>query len=119
MAKQRETGELEAEVLAVLWTSRTALSPGEVLIHVDGVAYTTVMTILSRLWKKGLVERERRGRAFVYTAKLTQAELAAQRKRATLDSTADRRAVLNRFVDGLSRRDEQHLRRVLAELEER
>jgi predicted transcriptional regulator len=41
------------------------------------VAYTTVMTTLDRLFKKGLVVRRREGRAFVYTAALERHELEA------------------------------------------
>ena len=113
MVKQRDTGELEAEVLGVLWAAAGPLTPGDVLSEVDGVAYTTVMTILTRLWKKGLATRERQGRAYAYAPVLSEAELAAQRMRDMLDGTADRRATLSRFVDTLSKRDERLLRRVL------
>ena len=117
MAKQRDTGELEAEVLAVLWAADSPVTPGDVLCEVDGVAYTTVMTILTRLWKKGLATRDRRGRAYAYAPVVSEAQLIAQRMRATLDRTADRRAALSQFVDGLPKRDEETLRKVLSSLD--
>lgn len=114
MADRREMGALEAEVLAHLWASDDALTPSEVLDTMgDSLAYTTVMTILTRLWKKGLVERERRGRAYAYRPLVSEAELTARRMRATLDRAEDRTAALGQFVGTLSKRDEQALRRML------
>ena len=43
----------------------------------DGLAYTTVMTTLDRLYKKGLLERQRDGRAFRYAARASREALAA------------------------------------------
>jgi predicted transcriptional regulator len=49
------------------------------------VAYTTVMTTLDRLFKKGLVRRRREGRAFVYTAALERHEIEATMTAGLLD----------------------------------
>ena len=109
-------GSLEAEVLAALWASEGAATPSEVLAEIgDGLAYTTVMTILTRLWQKGLVERERRGRAYAYSPSVTEAELAATRMQAELSHVSDREAALSRFVGTLSKKDERMLRRVLGQ----
>lgn len=109
-------GALEHEVLVHLWQLPGAATPAEVLAHMcDDLAYTTVMTILARLWKKGLVTRERRGRAFAYQAVFTEAELAARRMGAALERANDRAAVLSRFVGQLSKNDERILRRVLGD----
>lgn len=111
---RRPTGSLEAEVLAALWASEDRATPGEVHGAMgEGLAYTTVMTILTRLWKKGLVERERRGRAYAYRPIVSEAELAAQRMRTQLDGVGDREAVLSTFVGKLGKRDAQALRRIL------
>lgn len=113
-------GALEGEVLGCLWRSRAPMTPGEVLAALDGsLAYTTVMTILTRLWQKGLAEREQRGRAYAYSAAMTEADLTASRMRNTLATTSNRRAALNRFVDGLSKREATALRQALGELEGR
>lgn len=63
MAKRRPMGALETRVLEELWGSGGALTPAQVQAAIDGdLAYTTVMTILTRLWKKGQVTRSRSGR---------------------------------------------------------
>jgi len=118
--ERRGIGELESEVLAALWAAEPeAATPSEVQAAMGSdLAYTTVMTILSRLWKKGLVERHRQGRAYAYRPLLSEADLAARRMQAQLDRTQDREAALSRFVDSLSKRDERALRRILHELEQ-
>ena len=117
MPARRGMGELESEVMSRLWAADGALTPAEVRDALDGtLAYTTVMTILGRLWEKGLAQRERRGRAYAYWPAVTEAELAAQRMRATLERTRDRESALARFVDELSARDARALRRILDRL---
>jgi predicted transcriptional regulator len=74
-----------------------------------GLAYTTVMTALSRLHDKGAVSRERAGRAYAYTPVLDVAGMAAVRMRALLEAGEDREAVLAQFVGALSDEDEQLL----------
>jgi predicted transcriptional regulator len=111
---RRASGELEADVLATLWRSDEPLSPGQVRDELGGeLAYTTVMTILSRLHDKGSVTRTRVGRAYIYRPAFEQAELAASRMRSLLDSGHDREAVLARFVGSLSADDERTLAALL------
>lgn len=120
MADRREMGALEAEVLAHLWGAKEAMTPADVLAAMgEDLAYTTVMTIMARLWKKGLVERERRGRAFAYRPVLSEADLTARRMRATLDRAGDRKAALATFIGTLSKRDERLLRRMLGTVDDR
>jgi predicted transcriptional regulator len=117
MAARRGMGELEADVMGVLWAADGPRTPAEVR---DGLAaelaYTTVMTILARLWEKGLAQRERQGRAYAYRPTVSEAELAAQRMRATLDRVGDREKTLVRFVDELTPKDERVLRAILERL---
>src|SRR5215469_18894468 len=82
----------------------------------DDLAYTTVVTILSRLHAKGLLTRHRSGRAYSYAPVADRPGLAARRMRGVLDAEADRAAVLARFVSGLAPEDEQSLRRMLTSL---
>jgi predicted transcriptional regulator len=113
---RRAAGELEAAVLAVLQEAGTALSPGEVRERIGGaLAYTTVVTILSRLHAKGVLERHKAGRAYLYAPVADQPGLAARRMTRVLDGEADREAVLARFVSSLSDSDEELLRRMLGE----
>src|SRR5215472_7417061 len=102
-AGRRASGELEAAVLAVLQNAGSALSPAEVRERIGGsLAYTTVVTILSRLHVKGVLERHKAGRAFLYAPVADQPGLAARRMARVLDGEADREAVLARFVSALS-----------------
>lgn len=115
-ASRRAAGALEAEVLAVLQDAGTALNPGQVRERLarqqSELSYSTVVTIMSRLHAKGLLARERAGRAFVYTA-LDAASLAAGQMSRALDAGADHRAVLTRFASSLSGRDARLLRQLL------
>lgn len=114
---RRGMGELKFAVMSHLWAAGQPLTPAEVRDALDGrLAYTTVMTILGRLWQQGLVERQRRGRAYAYRPVLSEAELAARRMRATLERASDREQALARFVDELSVKDARALRRILARL---
>ncbi len=111
---RRASGELEADVLAALWRSGEPMSPGQVREALGAdLAYTTVMTILSRLHAKGSVTRTRAGRAFVYTPAFPQAELAASRMREQLDRGHDRGAILAHFVGSLTTDDERTLTTLL------
>jgi predicted transcriptional regulator len=113
-AGRRAAGELEAAVLAVLQAARRPLSPGEVRENVGGgLAYTTVVTIMSRLHDKGVLERRKSGRAYLYAPVADEPGLAARRMARMLDGEPDREAVLSRFVSGLSSSDEELLRRML------
>ena len=114
MSERRADGELEAQVLEVLWARGSAATPGDVLDALGGpLAYTTVMTVLTRLWQKGVVGRSKSGRAFAYEALLTREEFFAERMRRELAAASDHRAVLSRFVDGLSASDTAELRKIL------
>jgi predicted transcriptional regulator len=111
---RRGAGELEAAALAVLQAAGEALTPAEVRLRLgDGLAYTTVVTILSRLYAKGVLTRLRSGRAYSYAPVADEPGLAARRMRGVLDAEVDREAVLARFVSGLSAADESMLRRML------
>jgi predicted transcriptional regulator len=113
---RRGSGELEAEVLATLQRAGGALAPGEVKDLIGGdLAYTTVVTILSRLHAKGVLARHKAGRAYRYAPVSDQPGLAARRMARVLDEENDRAAVLARFVSSLSDSDEDLLRRMLAD----
>jgi len=117
-AQRRPAGTLEAEVMDVLRDAGEPLSPGQVRQRLaarqgEELSYSTVVTIVSRLHAKGLLARQRSGRAFTY-APVDEASLAARRMTQALDTGSDHDAVLTRFVSGLSGRDARLLRRLLA-----
>jgi predicted transcriptional regulator len=116
-AERRAAGTLESEVLGILRAAAGPLTPGEVRDRLSGagqreLAYSTVVTTMSRLQAKGLLSRRRAGRGFCY-APVDEASLAAGRMSHALGSGSDRDAVLSRFVSGLSGRDAELLRRLL------
>ncbi|WP_410592805.1 BlaI/MecI/CopY family transcriptional regulator [Amycolatopsis sp. lyj-23] len=111
---RRAPGALEAEVLAVLWGAQEPLTPADVQARLeDDLAYTTVVTILTRLHDKGVATREKHGRSFRYHAVDDEAGLAARKMAKVLDSEPDRGSVLARFVTQLSETDEEVLRALL------
>jgi predicted transcriptional regulator len=116
--RRRGSGELTRLVLDALRKAGRALTPGEVQTALTEagagpLAYSTVVTTLSRLHASGAADRYRVGRAYAYQAVADQAELAARRMRRVLDAEDDRGAVLARFVGELSGRDESLLREFL------
>jgi predicted transcriptional regulator len=113
---RRAAGQLEAAALDALQRAGSALSPGEVRERIGGeLAYTTVVTILSRLHAKGMLSRYKDGRVHRYAPVADQPGLAARRMARVLDEEADREAVLARFVSSLSDHDEELLRKMLAD----
>ncbi|WP_217206931.1 BlaI/MecI/CopY family transcriptional regulator [Streptomyces sp. AC550_RSS872] len=113
---RRGQGELEALVLSALQEADGPATAGWVQERLGGdLAYTTVITILTRLLGKGAVTRERTGRSFAWTPASDQAGLAAHRMRKVLDGESDREAVLASFVTGLGPDDERLLRELLGE----
>ena len=105
-------GPLEAEVLRAMWTYGRPVTVRELLEHVnDGrsrpLAYTTVMTVMSRLEAKGVLARERAGRGYLYRA--LAPDSAAIAVRGVLRDFGD--AAVAHFVDE-ARADPETLRRL-------
>ena len=112
---RRAAGELEAGVLAALWAAEAPLTAAQVNDRLPGdLAYTTVLTILSRLHDKGMLTRHRVGRGYAYTPVEDQATHTAEQMRSLLERGPDRAAVLSRFVSELTAQDEELLLRLLA-----
>ena len=73
-------GDLELEVMSQLWDADRPLSVTEVHHRLNAtreLAYTTVMTVLSNLYKKSAVDRAKQGKAFLYWAVQKRDEAAA------------------------------------------
>lgn len=114
MSTRRPMGALEDNVMEYLWLVGAPASPAEVHAAVaPELAYTTVTTVLTRLWEKGRLERERQGRAFVYAPVRSEADHRADLMRTSLSDAADRGAVLSSFVDALDSTDLDVLRSLL------
>lgn len=80
------------------------------------IAYTTVMTVMENLHLKGLLARERDGRAYRYAPERTREEHTAAMMEEVLASSADRSAALMHFVQHIDRSDLAALGAVLDEM---
>lgn len=111
---RRPSGELETQVLCLLHTVTEPLTPRQVGERLGiGLSYSTVVTVLSRMHDKGVLRRDRHGRAFAYAPVADPAGLTARRMRQMMEADADRDTVLARFVGDLSPHDERVLRELL------
>jgi len=72
-------GRLESAVMEILWDKGESRVQAVVDALDRGLAYTTVMTTLDRLFKKGLLDRTKQNRAFIYRAKLSRVEWERRR----------------------------------------
>ena len=82
-----------------------------------GLAYTTWLTVLSRLEKKGLLERDASGRAHVYRAVASREDHIALLMQTALGQAADREAALQHFARTVTPAEAEALRRALEGLE--
>ncbi|WP_322759130.1 BlaI/MecI/CopY family transcriptional regulator [Frankia sp. Cr2] len=109
-------GDLERSVMDVLWDTDGWLTAREVAVRLDherDLAYTTVLTVLERLERKGFVQRERAERAHRYQASSSRDAVVAEAMLAVLDTTDDRNSALVRFVGSVSPAEAEILRRAL------
>src|SRR5687767_4266607 len=112
----RPLGELEERVMSELWSEGDgALAVREVSRRLGGqLAYTTVMTTLDRLYKKGLLAREKDGIAFHYRARLDRDEYHRRVVKHAVSGLLSRSAepVLAGFLDAAESIDSKHLARL-------
>lgn len=128
MPKSRNIlGDLERAVIEHLWAVKhtgAGVTVREVhdAVGIDrGLAYTTLMTVLDRMTKKGLVSRQRDGRAWRYTATSSREALTAETMHQTLGELAgdERSGALLHFLGSSTPEEVDELRSALAELEHR
>ena len=95
-------GGLEAELMNLLWAAGEPLGVRELASRLPGPprAYTTLVTVLTRLVGKGLVERAGDGRRYTYRPAGDPDELTARAIERLLEAAGDRRAVLAHLVTG-------------------
>jgi predicted transcriptional regulator len=104
-------GPLEIRVLQALWARRSPACVKDLQPEFPGVAYTTLMTTLDRLFRKGTLSRAKSGRAFYYEPNATRdqllSDLAGSAFATMLPGDASAaRPILSMFVDTVGRRDE-------------
>jgi len=113
-------GPLELELMKILW-SRGESNVRDVVCRLDrSLAYTTVMTTLDRLYKKGFLERRMPDRAFVYSPRFSREEWERQRAESVVagwlaGSPPSRELLFSSFLDAVG----DHDARLLDELEKK
>ncbi|QTV80354.1 BlaI/MecI/CopY family transcriptional regulator [Microbacterium sp. NIBRBAC000506063] len=115
--RTRERGELEGEVMRILWERDELLSARDVQALFSGhtPAYTTLMTALDRLEKKGQVVRSGESpRKVRFRAARSGDEHASREMASALDAAGDRQAALLRFAGNLAAEDLELLRQAIA-----
>ncbi len=108
-------GELERAVMEALWSADGAMTARDVQDGLAGreLATTTVLTVLGRLERKGLVSRERNGRAHRYRSVASREDHVAELMRDALDAAPDRGAALARFLGSMPDDERAALRDLL------
>ena len=107
-AQQLSLGRLEFDLMQILW-SRGESNVRDVIQQLDRpLAYTTVMTTLDRLYKKGLLDRRMPERAFLYSARLSSQEWERRRAESILAGFLagphpSRELLLSSFLDAYKR----------------
>lgn len=114
----RPFGDLEAVAMDHLWSADGPLTVRDVLERIDRdppLAYTTVMTVMDNLHRKGVVTREREGRAFRYRPTKDRAEHTAELMHELLSGSGDTSVTLLRFLDTMSPGEVKKLKRALGD----
>ncbi|MEH3132937.1 MAG: BlaI/MecI/CopY family transcriptional regulator [Mycolicibacterium neoaurum] len=114
--QQRGLGDLEATVMDRVWASADGATVRDIfeqLADARQIAYTTVLSTMDNLYRKGWVRRDREGKAYRYWPTMTREERSAQLMRAAFDSGGNAEAVLAFFVDQMSAEESAQLRAAL------
>jgi len=105
-------GPLEIRVLECLWRRGGEVSVRGMQEDFPGAAYTTLMTTLDRLFKKGLLARTRHGKAYRYLPRFSREGLLDHLAKGTITRLLDAspgggavRPLLSTFVEAVGRRD--------------
>jgi predicted transcriptional regulator len=98
-------GDLEVRVMRAIWARGEAVTVRDVLgaLETDRpLAYTTVMTVMGNLERKGWLRRHAEARAYRYEPLVSAEEYSAGLMRQALEASTDRPAVLVHFIEELS-----------------
>jgi predicted transcriptional regulator len=112
----REFGQLEGAIMDVIWSGNRPYSVREVRERMEydrPVAYTTVMTVMGILHGKGVLRREKHGRAWRYWPAESKAEHDARLMAEVLRSGRDHQLTIRRFLERVSEDEMASLRRAV------
>ncbi|MGI5819871.1 MAG: BlaI/MecI/CopY family transcriptional regulator [Armatimonadota bacterium] len=112
---EQALGRLEAQVMEAVWDAGESVSVEDVRARLEeqgkDAAYTTIMTTMSRLYEKDLLEREQRGRAYYYWPSLSRSELSDNVTRRVIDGLLSSFAepAISYFVEAVGEEDPDRL----------
>ena len=115
-------GDLEAVIMHRVWDHGRPVTVRELFDELQQervIAYTTVMTTMDNLHRKGWLARVKEGKAYRYTATASREEYSARLMREALDGGGDTQAVLSHFVAQMDGEESEVLRTVVRQLAER
>ncbi|HSZ42971.1 MAG TPA: BlaI/MecI/CopY family transcriptional regulator [Trebonia sp.] len=115
----RGFGDLEAVVMDLVWAHDAPVTVRELFDKLSGeraIAYTTVMSTMDNLHRKGWLAREKDGKAYRYTAVASRDEYSARLMREAMAAAGDTEAVLTHFVEHMDGAESETLRAVLSKL---
>ena len=115
-------GELEAAVMHLMWDADGPRSVRDLRTDLQRdreIAYTTVMTVMERLYRKQMLTRTQQGKAYLYRPAMSRADYTAEVMAAALADTKDRKAALVHLADKVTPREARLLFDVLASRAER
>lgn len=114
-------GELEAVLMQRIWDHGGTLTVRDLfeeLREERNIAYTTVMSTMDHLYRKGWLARERDGKAYRYAPVASREEYSARLMREAMAAAGDTEAVLSHFVAQMDGTESAALRAVVAKLAE-
>ncbi len=118
----RGFGDLEQVIMQRVWDHDRPVTVRELfdeMARERAIAYTTVMTTMDNLHRKGWLAREKEGKAYRYTATASHAEYSARLMQEALADGGNTEAVLSHFVAQMDGAESEALRAVIARLAER
>ena len=110
-------GELEATVMDRMWNAQEPRSVRDIMEDLQrerSIAYTTVMTVMERLFRKGMLTRVEEGRAYLYSPAESRADYTAGLMAEALANTTDKAATLVHFAERVSAREAKQLLKALS-----
>ncbi|ABQ88956.1 MAG: BlaI/MecI/CopY family transcriptional regulator [Roseiflexus sp.] len=109
-------GPLETDIMQIIWQDErsTVKKVHRKLSQQREIAYTTVMTTMSRLAEKGVLRRHREGLAYVYTPAISESDFVTMVVQQVLDGLLDdySTTAVDYMIDYLARRNPNELRRI-------
>lgn len=120
--KNRRLGELEHAIMDYVWKQNRPITVPEVHEHLlkkRELAYTSTMTVMTRLHAKGLLDRSEDRRPYTYWPALSREDYSAELMVGVLSELGNRKAALARFVERMGRKDAETLRGLVLEARKR